>query len=115
MTGILCVLRFLGGAVSAALALFCLLALVIFPPFPPGAKSCSRSFDKMLSLLVVIFRPVWYDIVSLWKKLRRTLRKNMKTVIVYTDGDVCFAKSKDVPTRSPLARQPLGDDNRPRL
>ena len=38
----------------------------------------------------------------------------MKTVTIYTDGDICCAKSEYVPTRSPLARQPLGDDSRPR-
>ncbi len=39
----------------------------------------------------------------------------MKTVTIYTDGGYYFANPGDVPTRSPLARQPLGDDNRPRL
>ena len=34
----------------------------------------------------------------------------MKTVEIYTDGKAGFAALFDVPTRSPLARQPLGDD-----
>ncbi len=34
----------------------------------------------------------------------------MKTVTIYTDGKAGFAALKNVPTRSPLARQPLGDD-----
>ena len=34
----------------------------------------------------------------------------MKTVTIYTDGKAGFAAVKNVPTRSPLARQPLGDD-----
>ena len=33
----------------------------------------------------------------------------MKTVTIYTDGKAGFAALKNVPTRSPLARQPLGD------
>ena len=36
--------------------------------------------------------------------------KSMKTVEIYTDGKAGFAALFDVPTRSPLARQPLGDD-----
>ena len=36
----------------------------------------------------------------------------MKTVTIYTDGGYCFANPGDVPTRSPLARQPLGDDSK---
>ena len=34
----------------------------------------------------------------------------MKRVTIYTDGKAGFAALKNVPTRSPLARQPLGDD-----
>ena len=34
----------------------------------------------------------------------------MRTVTIYTDGKAGFAALYDVPTRSPLARQPLGDD-----
>ena len=34
----------------------------------------------------------------------------MKIVEIYTDGKADFAALVDVPTRSPLARQPLGDD-----
>lgn len=34
----------------------------------------------------------------------------MKTVTIYTDGKAGFAALQNVPTRSPLARQPLGDD-----
>ena len=34
----------------------------------------------------------------------------MKTVTIYTDGEICFANSGNVLTRSPLARQPLGDN-----
>ena len=34
----------------------------------------------------------------------------MRTVTIYTDGKAGFAALIDVPTRSPLARQPLGDD-----
>ena len=34
----------------------------------------------------------------------------MKTVEIYTDGKAGFAALQNVPTRSPLARQPLGDD-----
>ena len=34
----------------------------------------------------------------------------MKTVTIYTDGKAGFAALKNVSTRSPLARQPLGDD-----
>ena len=37
----------------------------------------------------------------------------MKIVILYTDGETRDAGSHDVPTRSPLARQPLGDDKAP--
>lgn len=40
----------------------------------------------MVSLLVVIFRPLWYDIVRVWKTIRRMFRRNMKTVTIYTDG-----------------------------
>ena len=36
----------------------------------------------------------------------------MKTVTIYTDGGFCFANPENVPTRSPLKRQPLGDDNK---
>ena len=35
---------------------------------------------------------------------------HMKIVTIYTDGKAGFAALKNVPTRSPLARQPLGDD-----
>lgn len=34
----------------------------------------------------------------------------MKTVTIYTDGKAGFAALKNVPTRWPLTRQPLGDD-----
>ena len=34
----------------------------------------------------------------------------MKIITIYTDGKAGFAALKNVPTRSPLARQPLGDD-----
>jgi len=34
----------------------------------------------------------------------------MRTVTIYTDGKAGFAALIDVPTRSPLKRQPLGDD-----
>jgi len=34
----------------------------------------------------------------------------MKTVTIYTDGKGRGAAFRDVPTRSPRARQPLGDD-----
>ncbi len=38
----------------------------------------------------------------------------MKTVTIYTDGGRCFASPGDVHTRSPLKRQPRGDDNKRR-
>ncbi len=34
----------------------------------------------------------------------------MRTVTIYTDGKAGFSALIDVPTRSPLKRQPLGDD-----
>ena len=37
----------------------------------------------------------------------------MKTVTLYTDGKTRGAGFCDVPTRSPLTRQPLGDDKAP--
>jgi len=37
----------------------------------------------------------------------------MKQVTIYTDGVIRCAEHDDVPTRSPLARQPLGDDTAP--
>ena len=37
----------------------------------------------------------------------------MKTVTLYTDGETREAGFSYVPTRSPLARQPLGDDTAP--
>lgn len=48
--------------------------------------SYQQSFFEMVSLLVVIFRPLWYDIVRVWKTIRRMFRRNMKTVTIYTDG-----------------------------
>ena len=57
-----------------------------FSFYPYIVWSYQQSFFEMVSLLVVIFRPLWYDIVRVWKTIRRMFRRNMKTVTIYTDG-----------------------------